>query len=93
VIDENDSQLEKHDEQRSSTFRGITIDSSDEYENAFDSIRVNLESDSNVIDESDLQFEKHDEQRSSTLRGITIDSSDDSEMFFGIHLLFPLLFH
>jgi hypothetical protein len=27
------------------------------------------------------------------LRGITIDSSDDSEMFFGIHLLFPLLFH
>jgi hypothetical protein len=39
----------------------------------YDSIRVNLESDSNVMDESDLQDEKHDEQRSSTLRGIIID--------------------
>jgi hypothetical protein len=53
VIDESDLQLEKHDEQRSSTLRGITIDWSDEYENADDSIRVNRESDSNVIDESD----------------------------------------
>jgi hypothetical protein len=26
VIDDSDSQLEKHDEQTSSTFRGITID-------------------------------------------------------------------
>jgi hypothetical protein len=32
---------------------GITIDRSDEYENAFDSIRVNCELDSNEIDESD----------------------------------------
>jgi hypothetical protein len=61
------------------TLRGITIDSSDDSENALDSIRVNLESDSNVIDESDLHFEKHDEQRSSTFRGRTIDSSDDFE--------------
>jgi hypothetical protein len=73
VIDDSDLQLEKHDEQRISTLRGITIDRSDEDENANDSIRVNLESDSNVINESESQFEKHDEQRSSTLRGTTID--------------------
>jgi hypothetical protein len=36
-----------------STFRGITIDSSDVYENISDSIRVRSEFDSNVIDESD----------------------------------------
>jgi hypothetical protein len=35
------------------TLRGISIDSSDENENAFDSIRINLEFDSNEIDESD----------------------------------------
>jgi hypothetical protein len=56
------------------TFRGITIDSSDENENADDSIRVNCEFDSNEIDESDLQSEKHDEQRISTFLGIKIDS-------------------
>jgi hypothetical protein len=39
------------------------IDSREEKENAFDSMRVNSESDSNEIDESDLQYEKHDEQR------------------------------
>jgi hypothetical protein len=72
VIDESEQQSEKHDEQRTSTLRGITIVRSDDDENAFDSIRVNLDSDSNVIDESDLQSEKHDEQRTSTLRGITI---------------------
>jgi hypothetical protein len=55
------------------TVRGITIDRSDESENANDSIRVNREFDSNEIDESDLQFEKHFEQRISTLDGITID--------------------
>jgi hypothetical protein len=33
--------------------RGITIDSSDEEENASDSIRVNREFDSNEIDVSD----------------------------------------
>jgi hypothetical protein len=49
VIDERDPQDKKHDEQRSSTLRGITIDRGDESDNASDSIRVNLESDSNVI--------------------------------------------
>jgi hypothetical protein len=39
------------------------IDSRDDDENAFDSMRVNSESVSNEIDESDLQDEKHDEQR------------------------------
>jgi hypothetical protein len=55
------------------TLRGITIDSSEEYENADDSIRFKTEFDSNEIDESLQHGEKHDEQRISTLRGITID--------------------
>jgi glucan biosynthesis protein len=54
---------QKIDEPRISTFRGISIDSSDEYENAYDSIRINFEFDSNEIDESDLQNEKHDDPR------------------------------
>jgi hypothetical protein len=66
VIDESDSQLEKHDDPRNSTPHGITIDRSDEDENAEDSIRVNRESGSNVIDESELQYEKHSDPRSST---------------------------
>jgi hypothetical protein len=52
-IDESDSHHEKHSEQRISTLRGITIDSSDDMENALDSIRINREFDSNEIDESD----------------------------------------
>jgi hypothetical protein len=52
---------------------GINIDSSNEYSNAFDSIRVNLEFDSNEIDESDRQNEKHDEPRISTVFGIKMD--------------------
>jgi hypothetical protein len=60
-----------------STFRGITIDSSDDSINAPDSIRVKCEFDSNVIDESDLHFEKQFDPRISTLLGITIDLSDD----------------
>jgi hypothetical protein len=36
-----------------STFRGISIDSSDEDENAYDSIRFNSEFEANEIDESD----------------------------------------
>jgi hypothetical protein len=56
---------------------GITIDSSDEYGNARDSIRDNRERDSNVIDESDLQDEKHDDPRISTLDGITVASSHE----------------
>jgi hypothetical protein len=56
-----------------STFRGITIDRSDEYEKALDSILVNCEFDSNVIDESDLQDAKHLDPRISTLHGIKSD--------------------
>jgi hypothetical protein len=37
-----------------STFSGISIDLSDEHANAFVSIRVNCEVDSNEIDENDL---------------------------------------
>jgi hypothetical protein len=52
-IDESDWQPEKHDEPRTSTFRGIMIDSIDESRNASDSIRINRELDSNEIDESE----------------------------------------
>jgi hypothetical protein len=51
---------------------GITIDSSDEYENAFDSIGSNREFDSNEIDQSESHPEKHDEPRSSISKGIMI---------------------
>jgi hypothetical protein len=64
-IDESDLQHEKHDEQRISTLDGIIIDSSDDFEKAYDLIRVNRELDSNEIDESDSQYEKHDKQRIS----------------------------
>jgi hypothetical protein len=73
VIDESDSQHEKHFEQRISTFFGIKIDRRDEDENASDSIRVKREFDSNVIDESDRQYKKHFDPRISTFRGIKID--------------------
>jgi hypothetical protein len=43
----------------------MSIDLSDENENADDSIRVNREFDSNEIDESDLQCEKHADPRLS----------------------------
>jgi hypothetical protein len=59
------------------TFCGITIDWSDENENAADSIRVKHEFDSNMIDESDSQDEKQADPRISTLLGIKIDWSDD----------------
>jgi hypothetical protein len=72
-MDESDSQDAKHDDPRISTFRGISIDSSDESENASDSIRINREFVSNEMDESDLQDAKHDDPRSSTFRGISID--------------------
>jgi hypothetical protein len=49
------------------------IDSSDDSENASDSIRVKCESDSNEIDESDLHSEKHLDPRIPTLLGIMID--------------------
>jgi hypothetical protein len=53
VIDESDSQEKKQFDPRISTFLAIKIDSSDEDENASDSIRVNREFDSNVINESE----------------------------------------
>jgi hypothetical protein len=45
VIEENDLQFEKHCDSRISTLLGIKIDSSEEPENAPDSIRVNREGD------------------------------------------------
>jgi hypothetical protein len=56
---------------------GITIDSSDEYENANDSIRVNREFDSNEIDESELQKEKQFEP--TILISFPISICDESE--------------
>jgi hypothetical protein len=50
VIDESELQYEKHFDSRISTFLGIKIDSSDEDENAADSIRVKCEFDSSTID-------------------------------------------
>jgi hypothetical protein len=55
-MDESDSQSEKHFDPTISTLRGIKIDSSDEDENANDSIRIKREFDSNVIDESELHL-------------------------------------
>jgi hypothetical protein len=78
VIDESDSQYAKHFDPRISTFLGIKIDSSDDDENADDSIRFNREFDSNVIDESDSQYAKHFDPRVSTLIGMKSDSSDES---------------
>jgi hypothetical protein len=74
-LKKGDSQCQKHDEQRTSTFRGIVIDSRAEPENAPELIHFSRESLSNAIDESDRQFEKHDEQRISILKGIVISSS------------------
>jgi hypothetical protein len=71
-IDESDLQTEKQPEPRISTVRGITIDLSEELENASDSIRFNLESNSIEIDESDPQPEKQLEPRISTPLGTRI---------------------
>jgi hypothetical protein len=49
-MDESDLQFQKHFEQRISTLDGMTIDLSDDHENASDSIRVNRELDSNEIE-------------------------------------------
>jgi hypothetical protein len=46
---------------------------SNETKNAFDSIRINREFDSNEMDRTEKQREKHDEPIISTLHGITID--------------------
>jgi hypothetical protein len=47
VTDESDRQAQKQCDSRISTLLGIKIDSSDEPINAFDSIRINREGDSN----------------------------------------------
>jgi hypothetical protein len=52
---------------------GITINRSDDEENASNSIRVNPEFHSNEMDENLYKDKKHDEQRISTLYGIIID--------------------
>jgi hypothetical protein len=59
------------------TFRGITIDWSEEDENISDSIRVKCEFDSNVIDESEVQFEKQCEPTISI--SAPIPTFDDCE--------------
>jgi hypothetical protein len=76
-IDESELQPKKHNDPRISTFRGISIDRSDDSRNAFDSIRINREFDSNEIDESDLQCEKHDDPRISMLPLISIFDDDE----------------
>jgi hypothetical protein len=53
------------------------MESSDEYENADDSIRVNCEFESNEIDESDLQDEKHDDPTISISQQILIFDDDE----------------
>jgi hypothetical protein len=58
-------QDQKHFEQRISTVHGITIDWSDEYEKAKDSIRHNRELESNEIDDSNSSDSKHDIPRMS----------------------------
>jgi hypothetical protein len=58
---------------------GIKIDSSDEDENAKDSIRVNREFDSNVIDEIELQYEKHFDPTISIF--LPISTFNDFEKF------------
>jgi hypothetical protein len=76
-IDESEPQYEKQYEPRISTLREITIDFSEDSENALDSIRFNMESEAIEIDERDRQPVKQLEQRISTLRGITIDCSEE----------------
>jgi hypothetical protein len=73
VIAESDLHSEKQNEPRISTLLGIKMNSSDDFENADDSIRVNCECDSKIIDKNDLQFEKLDEPKILTLAGITIE--------------------
>jgi hypothetical protein len=55
------------------TFHGITIDVSDEYQNADDTICSNREFDSNKSDENTIRPKKHDKERIAATRGIKID--------------------
>jgi hypothetical protein len=72
-MDEREVHSEKHDDPRISRFCGIWIDLSDEFENAYGSIRFSREFNSNEIDESDLQHEKHDDLGMLMFRSIVID--------------------
>jgi hypothetical protein len=65
-IEESDLQEEKHSEPRVSTQRGITIERSEDNENALDLMNFSCESNSNEIEESDLHSQKHSEPRVST---------------------------
>jgi hypothetical protein len=78
-IDESDLRLKKYDDPRISTFRRISIDSSDENENAPDSIRVNREFHSNEINEREQHLEKYDDPTIPTFREVSINSSYDDE--------------
>jgi hypothetical protein len=69
------------------TFREITVDSSDEYENANASTRVKCEFDSNVIDESDSQNEKQFFPNISMFLPISI--ADNAEKFPKYHNTLP----
>jgi hypothetical protein len=63
----------------------MSIDLSDEDENAEDSIRVNREFDSNEMDESDLQGENHDDPRISKFKNMSIfDDDEKSQIIFCI---------
>jgi hypothetical protein len=61
------------------TFQGITIECSDEDENAYDLIRVKCQFDSNLVDESDSQNEKLFDPTISIFRPMSID--DDFQKF------------
>jgi hypothetical protein len=77
VINESEPQDEKSCDPTISSRDGIKIDSSDELENAYDSIRVKREFDSNLIDESDLHLEKLFDPRISIFPASSI--ADDFE--------------
>jgi hypothetical protein len=69
-MEERDLQNEKQNDPRISTFRGMSIDRSDEDENAFDSIRFNREFDSKDRNRSVLHPSKHFADNAVVDRGI-----------------------
>jgi hypothetical protein len=66
------------------TLRGLSIERSDAHEDAFDSIQVNRECNSNEIDKYTIQSAKHDDSTISTFDGISIEPSDDSRNAFDL---------
>jgi hypothetical protein len=58
------------------------IDRSGDWENAYDLIRFNRESDSNETNESETQNKNADGPKISTLEGITIEESAEKENAF-----------